>query len=556
MPNKVFSFFIIFFFVTTLFTSSTLASLLDNSNPIYNQNQPLARNPARAAFLRDKNKISLGQVLSTGVTYTSNFLRYSDGTYKGIAAQATNPLTGSYFNAALPLFSEDFYLGIIYVSELDNRRLDLKRDTTISYEEDSDDMHQSISGGGLTFSLALLNRSLFLGLEALQKKSVWSEVYIQSLPASRQLNRYTFESVPYNTYTLGLMLPLGGEYQALSLTQTWSSAQFINYKSTISSGTIDTEENEFNFYPASITGLAYWIKMGSSLELGLSSELTQKGVGSTPGGNEEITNPFSRHTLALENKFSDNFGLRIFGSYIKDKDVRTNYYDRSLYSEKLSLLPVGDTDYDGKNVFNEEKFGLDFEFSYWENVSLLLGVSQKNIIFEGHRGPYGYHYVLNDARLYLGFSIGGIFQPPKKEEPQKKPAEYEELIKETIEEIEEDLIPTTQDVTLSTVEKTGAVVQSALGEELVISSYKIFPGTDVNVILKEGQKSIFKSSVVFSIKNRAYKYPLYQTGLKTWKTVIPFSPLTEAGDYKIKLYKIYEDTTLELVTFNITVKDI
>ena len=109
MPNKAYKIFCILASVFCILSIEAGAELLDSPNPIFTQNHPLGRNPARAAFLRSKNRLNISQTLTTEIKYSKPYLEAelaNNPNYEKLHILNEYPYTNAYLSGAMPLFSD------------------------------------------------------------------------------------------------------------------------------------------------------------------------------------------------------------------------------------------------------------------------------------------------------------------------------------------------------------------------------------------------------------------------------------------------------------------
>jgi hypothetical protein len=552
------------------------ASLLDSANPLLNKNSPLGRNPARAAVLKSKNKWNLSYGLGATLEYDKKFRKaYSEpdySSYEGLDSYASDTYLNSYFSGAFKVFGES-YFGLVHLNAGASRKL--KYDPVVvdgtEYREDSFDINEKNSLNGIAFAMPIM-KNMYLGLEAASITDLFSTVREQDKTGTYVLQRNTYQTVPYSEYTLGYLWEFRKDSQYLSLTYTPGATKFLQVEEKTESQA--PTENEFTFYSAAKAGAAYVLKLDENFELGLSGEFFQSGQSYDLVSEDYVeTKPFSRIAMALESDISNDWKIRIVGSYIKDKDARTNYFDWQLARDQQNLLPYNDGE---KNVFDEEEIGLDIVRKFNDRFAMTMGVVKKNILFMDNGKLHSFFY---DSRVYCSFSYSGIFEEKEIGQAEKEESALQEEtegpfleeseLEESVEPDENFVGPLPYDVTgdeeleamaeinIPKIEDTSIIMKSNFEERIRVSETRVLPGTDIVVSIAENpHKKIFKASAVYSSGQRSYRYRFYKSGEITWETVLPFSPLTEAGDHRVKVYKIYEDATYDLVTFNITVKDI
>ncbi len=554
--------------------TSLQASLLDTPSPYWSQNHPLGRNPARAAYLKEQNRLNASYTLGTQINYTEDLLLSIENPnwyYKRYESEVPAPYTNTFFSTAFPLFTDNLYLGLVYNNVAQSRRLDIVPSTNVPDPgvvrlKDYEDNNFSEIESGIALSFPVLNNKIYIGIEGLQKTELFENYSYEDFyefDGTSSISAYdrfttTIQSDPYNVYTLGALFPLRPITLALSHTITNPKHLILTDKSRYPQDpdfNVDTDEEFINYDPP-ITGLGVLFSPTQTFEVGLGAEFFGTGEIYDYSHSEQNymrTKPFTRFCFAIETKPVPFFSFRTFGNVTKERDARLNKYDRELLEDNILHASTDEGgDFDNRYVFDQEEIGFDLEFTAAEKYSAVIGASKKNYIFPGNQGPYGISLAVEDFRTYFGLSIIGIFEGNAQPEQKKtKPVstKFEKI------PTADKKLPDRDTENAITPQEGTPNAYTTFKEEVYISAQNVFPGDNLIVTVKEGKAPLFKATVGYVVKKQEYRYALYQDdATKTWTATVPVSPLTPPGTYTVKLNKIYDDTSLEVSTFTVTVK--
>ena len=238
-----------------------------------------------------------------------------------LLAEAPAPYTNAYFNGATPLFkiNSDLYLGLLYFNKGDSRKMTETR----SRPEKSTEYVSSETGQGMTFSLPLLNKQIYWGIEILEQGLTYSEFRRSGGTASQRL----LIAHPYNTYTLGLIWPFSRDW-VLGLTHTMPQERLVYLEEKLYSFSLVNNAQYTGITPA-IAGCALSWQANKVFALGLGLEFTDISQQFNNNSSAEgyfLTKPFTKYSMALEARPCKKFMYRLFGSYTKNKDVRADNY--------------------------------------------------------------------------------------------------------------------------------------------------------------------------------------------------------------------------------------
>jgi hypothetical protein len=547
MPRKKLKFIGIPVFLLLLVTGA-FASLLDTPSPIFTQNHILGRNPARSALLREKNRFNVSYTLNTGLNYSDNFLR-SDNTTTPLANEALDPNTNSYISGAIKIGGA--YAGLIMNESRYDRRLREKYPpqpigTDYSYLD---------SSKGFAIAAPLFNGHFYLGLELLQKDNLYTELTNGRQPSSL----VSLQDLPYNTGTIGLLYEWN-KILTLALTETVEQSRSVLYKKKTYVGpgpAYDEDEDTFTNYAPSCTGLGALLNIYRDIELGLGMEIYDSGqiYDYVVDNNHSRTIPFTKYIFAIEGRPESFFRWRCYDTYIREKDMRTNYYDWALFRQKVQLAPADNNDLlDDRPMVNIEDIGLDLEFIIANSISILLGTCRKSYIFPGNQPPYGYSTVIQDSRVYMGLSIG-IFDEQKIVEPSSRPAGSVPVVHTTIAGPLGPEKPSTPVLVTKNAKTIPASVQQSpsVKEVTIFSAKQLKPGERLSVSIKEGPALLSGGELELYLKGENLSTIFLADDAGVWQAGLVIPPRTAPGHYKVKLVKKYQNGKEAADSYTITI---
>ncbi len=92
-------------------------------------------------------------------------------------------------------------------------------------------------------------------------------------------------------------------------------------------------------------------------------------------------------------------------------------------------------------------------------------------------------------------------------------------------------------------------------EQFSISATNVFPGTDIIILARSGERPLRTIDGRLVIKKQVFEYPAFQDETGAFKIIIPIPPRMPSGNYRIEIDKLYDGSPSETVTFSIIVND-
>ncbi len=491
--------------------------LIAPTDPYLASHYTLGNNPARAAYLKQKNRFQLASSIE-------NLNDYQEELYG-------NP--DQLLSLALPLGDGPAYFGFSYTNRGFGNQFQQKAIPTLnlSYQNiEQVALTQGQAAVGMNISFPIAHDLLYLGLEVSQEDSLFSKNFYHAYTWQKYKYNIELTEFPHYRYGLGLLWQMA---PGILWTSTYrpGGESFFHYKevgyAAYSSPTLNQIEF-MNSYQQSF-GMGLILTPISQFSLGLSTECFSTGIVYDLFEKEFMqTKAFTRTTLATETKLTRHIAMRLFGSIIPQKDARTNYYDWEILNAKRVYAPADSGgELDVQNIFNEEEFGFDLEISPANTYAITLGAHKTNFIFPGAHSP---EFAIHDGRIFLGCSFPGILEPDVKA-----------------------FVPAVQKGT-SIATTLDQDTNIATPEQIILSASSVLPGTNLQLSLTPLNTEIIAARARLIVGAEIYVYKFYEDLPGHLITIVPIMPNIQPGDYKIEVLKTYNSGNEDLVTLNITVK--